>query len=148
MAKENKARSVAPQQQPAQAQDDFANRMPAGAIGNEIDSGDVESIIKFDVGDELQGRYRGFKKTRSSKPDEQSTLHKFETLSGEAVGVWGSYQLDAKLAKVQDGDWVWMLYLGKQRMQSGNEMHAFKVVKIVEPKMSAPLPVGRDDLPF
>jgi hypothetical protein len=149
MAKDkNKATAAAAPSGPAQ---DFRSRMPAGALGEEIDSGDVDFIVKFEAGDELTGRYRGFKKTRSSKPGEQSTLHKFESYDGEAIGVWGSYQLDAKLAKVVEGAWVWIQYLGKQQMASGNTMHEFRVVPVTMPTDSTPLPVGRagtDEVPF
>lgn len=130
---------------------DFRNRMPSGARGEEIDSGDVEVIVKFAEGDELSGRYRGSKKTRSSKPDEQSTLHKFETVDGQSVGVWGCYQLDAKLAKLSEGEWVWIMYTGMQRMQSGKDMHTYKVVRIAQPTEAAELPAGRagdENIPF
>lgn len=100
--------------------------------GQELDSGDVDSIVTLNEGDEFTGRYFGCKKTRSAFAGKESTLHKFKTADGESVGVWGSYQLDAKLKKASEGDVLWIRYVGKSPLANGNQLHDYKVVKMAD----------------
>lgn len=103
--------------------------LPDGA--EEIDDGDVEEICRLEQGDTFEGTYKGFKLTKSSKPDEKSTLHKFER-EGVMVGLWGSYQLDQKLARAGIGSRVWIKYLGKEPMSNGNTLHKYRVARVAQ----------------
>ena len=102
--------------------------MPDGA--KEVDDGDVDEILTLDIGDSFTGEYRGFKLTRSGKPDKQSKLHKFINSDGVAVGIWGSFQLDQKLERVGENIVVWVKYTGKADLASGNTLHTYRVAKL------------------
>lgn len=101
--------------------------IPKGA--EEVDSGDVDVILTLDPGDQITGIYRGYKEVKNSKFGTLDRLHKVE-VDGEACGVWGTITLDGALAKIQDGEKVWIGYAGKQVIANGNPMHVWKVARV------------------
>ncbi len=103
---------------------------PPGSI--ELDSGDVDEIIELAQGESFEAVYKGSKKVKSKKPNTaDSHLHKFKFDDGVARGMWGSYQLDEMLEKVDAGKRVWIAYIGTSTVPgSGNTMHNWRVALV------------------
>lgn len=75
-------------------------------------------------GDKVSGYYLGsqLRKTKF-KPN---LLHVFRNASGNE-GLWGSSQLDAKLARVTPGSMTEVTFLGKTELDNGSTLKQFKV---------------------
>lgn len=100
----------------------------------EVDDGDVDSIVILNEGDSISGVYRGFRLTHGANQKKESKLHKLQLEEGgESVGIWGSHQLDAKLSKIKEGDGVWISHTGRRSLDNGNEMKEYRVAKIALP---------------
>lgn len=100
---------------------------PEGAI--EVDSGDVDVIIKLDPGDTIVGDYYGYKEVKNKTFNTLDRLHKL-VVDGEKCGLWGTQTLDGALDKIKVGERVWIGYAGKRPLASGNDMHDFRVARI------------------
>lgn len=106
---------------------------PQAPAGEELDSGDVEQVVRLSENEVIEGAYYGAKETKSAKPGEVSLLHKILGDDGISYGVWGTVQLNAMLSKVRSGQRVWICYLGKTTLDNSNEMHNWRVVRVAAP---------------
>lgn len=124
---------------------------PAGA--EEVDSGDVDEMIALDVNESVEAVFMGTKVVNVTVrgKTQESRIHKLRFDDNVARGIWGSYMLDAMLAKIATGQRVWIAYLGKETAGTGNEMHAWRVAKLDTRKSNAraaSLPAGANEVPF
>ena len=98
-------------------------------VGEEIDGGDVEEVLKLDAGESIDVVYKGYKETKGAKPGEINRLHKLLMVDGIPRGLWGTIQLNSMLEKCGAGDSLWIAYLGKEDIPGGKTMHNWKVVR-------------------
>lgn len=85
---------------------------------------DASSTFSFEKeGQVFEGFYIGFKTVTTSFGPSQ--LHVFQTEDG-SVGVWGSAQLNAKLATIKKGSMTYITYLEKVKVPKGS-MKVFSV---------------------
>ena len=80
------------------------------------------------VGDELVGDFIEVKKEVGAN---KSNLYLFATQGADSgeVAVWGSTVLDARLANLEEGDKVRIVYLGLEESKAGRQYKNFDVFR-------------------
>jgi hypothetical protein len=63
-----------------------------------------------------------------------SKMYKLQTPDGKEIGVWGSTVLDLRFGKIEIGEEIKLIYLGKEKSpKTGREYHSFEVYHRAQP---------------
>ena len=87
-------------------------------------------VVPFDdPGMVFVGRYEGSEDVTIGEGEDEATVKAHRFLDGYAVKltVWGSYDLDGKIAEISAGTLVRIEYLKKLSLKGGREMRLYKV---------------------
>lgn len=105
----------------------------------------------------VAGKYIGFSSFLQEGTARESRIHEVELSEtgwhvpgdnyqpGDSFRFWGSYDLDQKLRRVEDGEVVRIEYKGKEELPGGREMKRFEVRRALQ---RAKPRGGTDNPPF